>query len=583
MPGTTQTSVTELPDSPTATEIEPSAIAQSLPATLAATASNPPPEATMTETAEPAPASPSAVSEQEPAATANVALKDLSIEPQDIFIFPVPAVYTGDRVSFQVSPRLPRGLAPNDVDVRILVDGEELVSGNLNWRNLNGDTFGLYQWAWDTTDQAGTHTVTAVLDPNDLIQLGDENPGNNQASISVVVEPRENLPKAEANASWVSVSNACCTVHVVSDTAAQRDIDKLLPIIDAAFTQAAAMMDEPLNDPYDVFLVDRVIGQGGYAIDSMVVSYLDRNYAGGGLNEVMVHEAVHLIDQQFAPDRITFLSEGLAVWVAGGHYQQEDLGQRMAALVELGLDIPLPNVIENFQAIQHEIGYLEAASFVSYLIETYGWPRVRDFYAATTADDGYALAGAISANLQGHFGKSLEEVEADWREYLLGFPRDRSVLTNLEATIRFYDVMRRYQTLYDPTAYYLYAWLPEPENAQEWEATADLNRHPEAAVNIALETMLQAANEQLSRGDFALANALLDSVNRVMNNNGQFLDPLAKAHLDIVLAAEEMGYEVQKISVTGSQAVALVTRPNRQEMTQLQLVLSNNRKWTLTK
>ena len=363
-------------------------------------------------------ASPTPVIEIEPAATIGIVLNDLALESEGVSIFPVPAVYAGDLVSIQVAPHLPRGLAPNDVDVRILVDGEELVTGNLNWRKLSGDTVGLYQWVWDTVDQAGTHTVTAVLDPGDVVQIGDENPANNQASIEVEVKPRSELPAIEADASWETVSTACCTVHVVSGTAAQRDLSQLVPQIDSAFTTASTMLTEQLHGPYDVYLIDRVIGQGGYAIDTMVVSYLDRNYAGGGLDEVLVHEAIHLIDQQFAPDRITFLSEGLAVWGTGGHYQQENIGQRMAALVEIGDYVPVVEAIDNFYATQHEKSYLEAASFISYLVDSYGWPRVRTFYTDTSPDDGSTLSEAVDRNLLSHFGKDLAEVEADWIAYL---------------------------------------------------------------------------------------------------------------------------------------------------------------------
>ena len=107
-----------------------------------------------------------------PTALPQLTFHDLSITDDDIFFFPVPELIAGDPVSIQVMPTIPRGLAPNDVDVRILVDGQELVTGNLNWRKLSGDTVGLYQWVWDTVDQAGEHTVTAILDPLDLIQIG---------------------------------------------------------------------------------------------------------------------------------------------------------------------------------------------------------------------------------------------------------------------------------------------------------------------------------------------------------------------------------------------------------------------------
>ena len=563
---------------PATVESEPSATVGPLPTVQVHTTIQPTPQATETAIT----ALPTLIVESEPLATVAMALNDLSLEADDISIFPVPAVYAGDRVSIQIAPNVPGGLAPNDVDVRVLIDGKEMVTGNLNWRKFSGDSVGIYEWVWDTINQTGEHTITATLDPQDLIQIGDENPANNQATITVAVEPREALPEAEANATWVEGNSECCNVHVVSGTAAHRDLGQLLPRVDAAFERAADVLDEPLIVPYEVFLIDRVIGQGGYAAEAMVVSYLDRNYAGGGLDEVLTHEAVHLIDQQFAPDRITFLSEGVAVWATGGHYQQEDLGQRMAALVELGLFIPLAEVIDNFYATQHEISYLEAASLISYLVETYGWSAVRPFYTNATADDGGTQSQAIDENLRIYFNSNLQQVEADWLDYLSGLPRDRSALTDLQATVLLYDVMRRYQTLYDPTAYYLYAWLPSPDVAVQLDATADFSRHPESAINMALESMLKAANDALWRGDYERVNALILSVSRVINNDGQFLDPLAKSYLDIVRTVIESGYEVQQITLTGNRAEALVTRPGKMFVSQLHLVLNSDKEWRLT-
>jgi hypothetical protein len=370
-------------------------------------------------------------------------------------------------------------------------------------------------------------------------------------------------------------------VYVVSGTAAHRDLDQLLPMVEAAFAEAGLKLAEPLIGPYDVYLIDRVIGQGGYATDAMVISYLDRNYADGGLEEVLVHEAVHMIDQQFAPDRITFLSEGVAVWVAGGHYKQEDLGQRMAALVELGLYVPLAEAIDNFFATQHEISYLEAASFVEYLVETYGWTAVRAFYSNATADDAGTLSRAIDKNLRIYFSDSLEAIEDDWLEYLSNYPRDRTILTNLRATLQLYDVMRRYQTLYDPTAYYLYAWLPSPELAVKLDATADFSRHPDKITNVALESMLKAANDALEEEEYDQVNALVISADRVINNDGKFLDPLAKSYHDIVQTASDEGYEVQQLRVTGNRASALAIRPGKSTLMQLRFVLNDGGRWVL--
>ena len=334
---------------------------------------------------------------------------------------------------------------------------------------------------------------------------------------------------------------------------------------------------------YDVYLIDRIIGQGGYAIESMVVSYLDRNYVGGGLNELLVHEAVHLIDRQFAPNRLAFLSEGLAVWVSGGHYKQEDLNQRMAALVEMGRYDPLSNLIEDFYSVQHEIGYLEAAGLITYLVDLYGWPQVRAFYADTTADDGITLTKAVDANMKLYFDKSLEEIEAGWMDYLETLPRNREAAGDLRATIRLYDAVRQYQKIYDSSAYFGDAWLPSPHDMEKLGATADFTRHPESTVNITLETMLNAASVALQRGNLSQANALTSSVIRVLANDGLILDPLAGAYRNLVLASIVLGYEVQQISLSGNQAVVSVTGMEGKTLSLIQLTLQEDREWAVTR
>lgn len=501
---------------------------------------------------------------------------DLSLTPNGILLLPVPKIYEGDLVTFKISPILPEGVGTNDVRVQILIDGEQIVKEILNFRSLGGDTYGLYEWAWNTTGKAGQHTLTVVLDPDDRIQIGDEDPNNNQVTTQITVNPRSDLSSLDADAAWVTATNNCCTLHVVTGTAAHRDLSDLLTIVDSAFLEASIRLTEPISQNFDVYFIDRVLGQGGYASGAMVISYLDRNYTGGGVEEVIVHEAVHLIDHTFAPNRITFLAEGVAVWVTGGHYQMEDLGRRVAALIELDAYVPLAELIDNFYPTQHEISYLEAGSLINYLVEVYGWDRVRDFYTDTTVYDGASLSSSVDVNLQLYFGKSLAEIEAEWISHVQSLPRDPQETADLETTIRYYEVMRQYQARFDSTAYYLNAWLPAPAELERLGITADLTRHPESATNIALESLLISAHAALDAGDYSRANALLDSVIRVLDNNGTFLDPLAGTYLDIVRTTSAMNYEVQEITIDGTQAAVSVMRPNRTELIQLNFVLQNN-------
>lgn len=508
---------------------------------------------------------------------------DLGIRGENVFIYPVPQLYAGDLATLQLIADVPDNIAPGDVEVHIYVGDTLLVDATLNWRNLGGDVIGLYTWVWDTAGQAGEHNVTVLLDPNDKIEIGDENPDNNQLTFTVTVEPATALPPLEVDQTWLMVENNCCQLYVAGKTAAHRDIEYLAQIVDAAFDEASAQIEEVPAQRYDVYFIDRIIGQGGYAGASMVISYLDRDYAGTGLYEVLVHEAVHLIDRQFAPKRIAFLAEGVAVWATGGHYKREDIDRRAAALLEGNLYIPLEGeLIDHFYNVQHEIAYLQAASFVSYLVHSYDWPRVRAFYADVSGDSAPSLSEAVDLNLQRHFGRSLAENEADWLAYLKQLPRDRNALPDLVSTVRFFEVMRYYQRRYDPTAYFLIAWLPAPEEVRQHGNVADLNRKPRYEINIVLETMLQAASEALFEGDYSRANGILDSVVRVLDNNGVIMDPLALHYRDIVRTAAAQGYEVQALTVRGSQATAVVTTGTTIRLTELNLTL-DNQTWTLSR
>jgi hypothetical protein len=281
-------------------------------------------------------------------------LRDLSISAEDLHLYPVPYIAAGDQVTVQVIPHVPDVVRWEDVTVHLYLNGAELASSALVWRNISSRPEALFEWVWDTTGLVGEYEIQVVLNQDGRIQFGDENRDNNRASLPVVVQPGN--AAREASATWVTAENACCVVHALTGTAAYRDLSNLLALLDRAVQQAAAQLSETPQRKIEVYFVDRVIGQGGYAGSSIVVSYLDRQYNGEGLYETLTHEAVHVIDRQFAPRRIAFLAEGVAVWATGGHYKPEDLTARSAALVRMGEYVPLTLLANDFYPVQHEIG-----------------------------------------------------------------------------------------------------------------------------------------------------------------------------------------------------------------------------------
>ena len=508
------------------------------------------------------------------------AAADLTISPQNIYLYPGPTIYSGDRVTFQILPYLPGTITPDMVSVHIMVGDTIVSNGNLNDRNLDGKAVGLFKWAWDTGNMTGSREVQIILDRDDHIQVGDEDPSNNQVTMMVTVQEDKDRPFLEVGAEWVTAESGCCFIHAISGTAAARDLPELTAMTETAVQEAVSRLNEPLANKIELYFVDKVIGHGGYAGSSIVISYLDRDYAGTGLHEVLVHESSHVIDRQFAPNRIVFLTEGLAVWASGGHFKPDDLNQRAAALVATGYYMPLHELIDDFYHAQHEASYSQAAGFVSYLIDTYGWPSFRDFYRDVTADDAPTLAEVIDLNLQAYYGKTLSEMEAEWLAYLGTLPPDRTEVTDLLTTIRFYDVVRSYQIAYDPTAYFLTAWLPAPQDVRENGNTADLTRHPRSEINVTLEVMLRAADTAIRAGDHELANILLDSITRVLDNGGVFVDPMAVNYLNIVRTAERLGFEVQQVELMGDDALVRVTSATKTTLNTLNFTLSRGT-WVL--
>ena len=487
---------------------------------------------------------------------------DLSLIPAHINIYPVPQLYAGDLATFQITAYVPEQIPLNSVDVDVYLDDVFLVRHELDSRNLGGQARAIIEWAWDTSNAVGNHTISIVLDPDNKITEGDSDESNNQHHFEVTVLSDRSRPLLDAQAAWISHETDQAYIHVIAGTAAERDLSILLPMVDQAITQASTQLQEEPRRKFDVYFIDRVIGQGGYAGNAMVVSYLDRNYSGGEIYEVLVHETIHLLDRQFVGNgRLNFLAEGVAVWGTGGHYKAENLQGRAKALLANDLYIPLSLLIDDFYPIQHEIGYLQAGAFVEFLVDQYGWETVRDFYTAVDIGDVSSRSAEVDSKLQQYIGLTLEQVEQKWIASLHAYPYDPDVEQDLLASVRFYNVMRQYQLIYDPTAHFLHAWLPRPSQLREQGLTAELNRHPTAELNLVLETMLTESDVALRVGDYQQTHVLLNSVERMLNNNGLAADPLSHGYIEIVAKASEWGFEVHRIEIGGSAATVWATNP----------------------
>ena len=133
----------------------------------------------------------------------------------------------------------------------------------------------------------------------------------------------------------------------------------------------------------------------------------------------VVHELAHLLLNEVTfncfGDLPTWLNEGLAVYAEGDvpDYRRRALNDAIAN----GDLISLRSLNSSFPAADSgaTLSYIQSRSLVAYLIDTYGWPKMRELLGVFA--EGATHEGAI----QRVYGKDLDGLEADWRRWL-GLP-----------------------------------------------------------------------------------------------------------------------------------------------------------------
>jgi hypothetical protein len=489
-----------------------------------------------------------------PPATPNPA-----IEPFTVIYHPDDMLFVGDQVSFEVIS--PPRLNVKDANVRVQVDspgGSNLGPVNFGPWGIEGRYEATMLWSWDTRQLVpGPHTLSFDVQPQGY-----------SWTEQVTLLPTSAMPPAESAAHWTSTQTKCCTVFYITNTASERDLPSLTNIIDEQAQDAIDKMGANFTQPITITVLPRLLGHGGFTSTEISVSYLDRNYVANSWALVVHHEMIHAIDGHLGGDfRPTIFVEGLAVYMTGGHYKPEPLMPRAATLLPAYLNryIPLKILADDFYGSQHEIGYLEGAALIEYMVKTYGLEKFFAFYRDMHNHQDESQSDSISSALQVHFSITLSQLEQDFLATLKNDTNTSGWVDDVRLTVTFYDTMRRYQQLLDPSAYFRTAWLLDNKTMRERGIVADYLRHPHTPVNLALETLFINAHQQMTAQDYTSASQTLDVINSILDaiEHGT-TDPfsvslLAADYLSIATTLQQQGYEVQSISIVGDIALTEVT------------------------
>ncbi len=414
-------------------------------------------------------------------------------------------LYVGDQVSFEVLA--PSSHTGRDGNVEVKFKGESLGSTTYSGFGLGGRSEAALWWVWDTSKlKPGAYMLT-FSDSSDQLTWDK----------TVTLQPASEVPPPEPQAKWAETTTVCCVLHYITGTDAARDINTLGQEADQQYDALAAQLNYQLKTRVDVTLMPRVIGQGGFTTSSVYLSYLDENYMGNEMPILFHHEFTHFYDNQIGGKfRPSMFEEGLAVFLTGGHFKLELLRPRAAALLNLGWYIPLTQVANDFYTQQHDIGYLEAATVIQYLVETYGWPAFNDFYRNIPEPDGQKDVDVIDTALQQHFKISFAQLESSYLAWVKAEPFTEAERTDLRLTVQFFDTVRRYQQKLDPSAYFLTAWLPDGTVMRQRNIVADFTRKPRGLDNRFLEFLFVHAWQALASGHYQTCDLILKASNWIL-------------------------------------------------------------------
>ena len=415
-------------------------------------------------------------------------------------------LYMGDQVSFEVLAPA----APGDQggSIQVSIHGQQLGEAGFAPFGMGSRSEATLWWVWDTHAlKPGRYALTFMRFPDKF-----------SWTETFILHPESQIPPPQPEAHWASLTTTCCVLHYITGTAAERDITSLGQEADQESASVSKQLGITLDKPIDVTLMSRVVGQGGFNAGSVYLSYLDDNYTGDDMPILFHHEFVHYYDAIAGGNyRPSFFVEGLAVYLSGGHFKPEPLVARAAALLTLGSYIPLTNVANDFYNQQHDISYLEAATLITYMVDTYGWEAFNTFYRDISAPArGQTDSDVINVALQAHFKLSFADLETAYLAYLRKQPFTQAQRADLQVTVEFFDTVRRYQAALDPSAYFLYAWLPDGSVMRQRAIVADFLRSPEGWQNQLDEWLLERAHAEWFGGDYAGAKRTLGWTNGLL-------------------------------------------------------------------
>ncbi len=210
--------------------------------------------------------------------------------------------------------------------------------------------------------------------------------------------------------------------YVGKNTLSPEVIKKYAPAIEWALTVTEDRFGERLYRRVSMGFYrtkSRELRGIAYTDSGRMELYYLPNESTDRLVAVAAHELAHNLqaqrygqgDQSMSD---TILLEGAATWIAGDQWLRASGAQSWRERARQLDAAGVPLVLKNAQRYGANNAYELWASFVDYLLDTYGFPAYRQIYSS-----GRGRAQG-SADYKGVTGKSLDELTADWKAWVRG-------------------------------------------------------------------------------------------------------------------------------------------------------------------
>jgi hypothetical protein len=476
----------------------------------------------------------------------------LLLETGSIHIYPTD-LYSNDYFSIDVAPQIDPGLTDNMTLTVNLPDGNSLSQSLEPW-GLDEEYRARFIWVSQVPDDAAELTLTFSLEY--LTHLNPLEAQIASLTTSTRILPSDLITPPEPLAQWASTETEGFRIHYITGSKAERDLDFIVSEANLAYIDVTKYLTAS-REAIDIYILDKVIGQGGYAsTDWVAISYPDRAYSPTDLGSLLRHELTHRLDSSIGcSEAPSFLREGLAVFLANGHYRKEPVVIKASTAMANGYITPMTLLINDFYLQQHEISYLEAAAFVSYIESQYGWEGIRLMCRTSVDTEGTDL-DKIDAASQELANIDAANLMAQHRSWLMNQPVTQIDRELFEYELQLMDLMRQYQKIYDPAAHFLKGILFSPEQGLREGIVADFVRKPISDEAIAIELILTAGQDAVTRQDVQFLKTVLRLLDAVLDKGQTDIEVFSEVK-EIVEYTKKLGFLPYNLEFLGRKQYEL--------------------------